>query len=270
MTSGLRQGDGQLLRALQADDLEDVGGPSPGEVHHRGVRVARRGVHRVGRAEPPGGVELGVVQVDRDDAEGASEPGPADHVQPHPAGAEDRDRVADPYARRVDRGADPGHRAAPDDARGAEGDVAAHDRELVLVHEHLLGEAADPVGLRQGAAGEAQPLLAVGRPQRRSGGRAGVGLACEARRAAPAELDEAGHHVVAHRRRGRVRAHRGDDSGHLVPQDRGQRDAVVVFGEVQVAVAQPGGPDLDEDLRTDRGRDAHVLDREAPAQLVDD
>src|SRR5216683_5410245 len=70
-------------------------------------------VHRMSRAEVPGGFEFAVEQIDRDYLAGASDSGPLDDRGADAAGAEHRHRRTGTYFRRVQCGADAGsHRTS--------------------------------------------------------------------------------------------------------------------------------------------------------------
>ena len=139
----------------------------------------------------------------------------------------------------------------------------------MLVHQHLLGEAAEVGELadRRAVVGEARIGAGRARADRRG---ADGRLAAQAVLAGAAELDQEGDHVVAGADVGHVRAHRFDHARRLMarhddrpPGHRGRVDGV------QVAVAEAGADGADQHLARRRLVDGQLDDVERARRLQD-
>ena len=221
--------------------------------------------HVVG-AEPAGQLEAAGDAVDGDDLAGAHVPGGRDHVQAEAAGALDDQRVALAEAARLE---------ALDDL--AEGAVDRRDQRVGELVRHLdadvaghqvvvIGEAGHEVGEVGDRAVERAALIG-----------AALGHVAQAGNAAPAGEEVVVDDAVAlgERLAGRVcldaLAERDDPAAHLVAERAPLgRDHVLAAPPVEVAAADVGVGDLDQD----RAR-LGVLEREAlevpgPAHALED
>ena len=134
-----------------ADRFEHVVGAASGERLDGRDGVVATGVDDVGRSAPAGELELRVVDVDGDDLLRVREAGALDGGETHAAAPDDRDGRAGWNLRGVQDCTDSGEDSAAEQtrAREREGRVDLHD--VVLAHEHVLGEAAQRDELVDGA-----------------------------------------------------------------------------------------------------------------------
>jgi hypothetical protein len=164
-------------------------------------------------------------RVDHDDVRRSRVLGALDRVGPDPAGAEDRDRLARPHARRVDGGAPPGRHAAAGQRGHLEGDVGVDRHAGVLRHHRALGERAEHAEAAEvGAVIVVEAKAAVRQhPGHHLG--APVAQVLVAGRAVPADPaggDERADHVVADVDAGHAGPDRLDHAGPLVAADHRQ------------------------------------------------
>ena len=229
-------------------------------------------VDEVRGAEGTREVELGRVDVDRDDPAGLRHHGPLDHGQADAAQAEDRDRGAGLNLGGVQHRADAGRDAAAQQADLVERRGLVHLRGGDLGDHRVLGEGrgAHVVVQRPAASGEPgaavrHHALALGAADRL----AEIRLARRAELALAAFRRVERDHVVA----GYDGRHAGtdllDDRAALVAEDGGEEPLRVGPGKgVGVRVADTGGDDADEDLSLLRPFDVDLFDLQWLARFV--
>ncbi len=219
----------------------------------------------MGGAELLGHGQLVIADVDGDDRGRPGQQGPGDRVESDTAGADDRHRVPDAHLRGVDGSAGSGGDAAAQHRRLWEGDFLVHHGQLVLVHQGLFGKPTQTQGLGDVGAvfqGDAGRLIGLAQGRTRVG--AGVGPSGQAVNTRPAELNQAGDHVVANVH-GR---HLGTDGLHdtrdLVSQHRREpQGGGRALLQVQVGGAQPRCLHGDKHFAADRVRELHLCGLEA-------
>jgi hypothetical protein len=162
-------------------------------------------VHHVSGPERPGGLQLLVAHINRDDLPGASGNRPKNRREPNAPAPNDRNRVADLNPGCVGHCPKAGEHRTPDERSPVEGHVLANLHDRPLVHQHVLGVGRQVVQLPQGLAVYAQAWPFIGRAFS-VWGFAQVRAARRAQFALPAEDRHAGDHVVA-----------GHHMGHGVP-----------------------------------------------------
>ena len=160
--------------------------------------------------------------------------------------------------------------AQPSSAARSSGQLVGHLHHSVAVHDHLLGEGAQPGDRRDRHVAVAEPGRRTGRPREGPAPLAQPGAPDDALPAAAAELGQAGDHAIAGREFGHVGAHRLDDPGGLVAEHGRHRRRQQALHEVQVAVTQATRRDTDEDLVTGRNVDGELLDGEVARSMVED
>ena len=195
---------------------------------------------------------------------------PAMAASPTPAAAEHRHRVAPGHLAGEQRGAEAGHHAAAEEARGLGLGPRVDLGGLAGGHEGLLGEGADAERRAELDAVEGHLLGGV------VGGEAVPGAAPPAGPALAADGPPVEDDEVAGRDLGDVGADRLDHAGRLVAEQ--ERELVVdgALAVVQVGVADPARLDRDQHLAgtgvghldgLDRDRLALAL-RHHPADLL--
>ena len=207
------------------------------------------------RTETGGPLELLVVDVDGDDDRCTCELRTGDGCVSDAATTEDGDAVAAADATGVDRGADPSHHAAAEQAGGGRARLGIDLGALAGSDQGLLGEGADAERRRQlGAVLECHLL----------GGVVGVeadlwlALAAAAARAAhstPIEDDEVAGLDLAH-----TLADSFDDATGLVAEQERELVVDAALAVVQIGVADPACLDGDNSFPRARVGDDDVLD----------
>lgn len=196
-----------------------------------------RGAHRLR------GLQLAVVDVDRDDLRRARQACAHDGRVADAAAADDRDRVAAADLAGVDRGADARHDAAAEEARDGRGDRGVDLGALAGRDEGLLGEGADAErGRELGPVEQGHLLLRV------VGVEAVLRASAQTRTAIAAHRTPVEDHEVAG---GDVRdalPHRFDDARRLVTEEEGELVVDPALLVVEIGVTDPAGLDLHHGL----------------------
>ena len=215
------------------------------------------GVDGVRGAEFARPVQLCVVGVHRDDPFRADQRGPRDRGVAHAAAADHRDGVVAGDCASVDRGTQPGHHPAAQQARDGRIDLRVDFGALTGRHQRLVSERPDAQCRRQlGAVGQRHLLLGVERVE------AQVRLAALAGPALAAHRTPVQDHEVARCHRPHTRPDRFDRARGLVAEQEWILVVDPALAVVQVGVAHPAGADGDHGL-TGPGvwhDDVHQLD----------
>ncbi len=142
-----------LLHGLgAADRFEHVVGAASGERLDGRDRVVATGVDDVGRSAPARKLELRVVDVDGDDLLRVREPRTLDGGETHAAAPDDGDGRAGRNLRSVEDCTDTGEDTTPEQTRARQRERRVDLHDVVLAHEHVLGEAAQRDELVDGPA----------------------------------------------------------------------------------------------------------------------
>ncbi|BDZ59469.1 hypothetical protein GCM10025872_31260 [Barrientosiimonas endolithica] len=240
-----------FVRLRPADRVDHhVRAEATGELADLLHGVVLGAVDGVRGAKLAGLLELPVVDVDGDDRRGARDACPGDRRVADPAAADDRDRVAPVDLAGVDRRAEPGHHAAPEQPDGGRLGVGVDLGALPRRDQRLLREGADAQrGAELGAVGEGHLLVGVVRVE------AVPRLALGARAALTAHRAPVENHEVAGRDLGDALADRLDRAGGLVAEQEREVVADAAHAVVQVGVAHPAR--LDRHHRLARPRVGH-------------
>jgi hypothetical protein len=266
----------ELQRRLAARALEHEVGTAPGgeRLHRRGLRrrVAVVRTEQVGRAHRPRERQPGRVAVDGDDHLGLLQPRTLHRVQADRAAADHHRRRTRLDPGHPHRGAHAGHHAAADQAGAIERDGLRHRDRARLGHHRVLrvcgghGEVVEhPVAVEPvaRAAVEHAPGRLV-TAERFAQDRL-VALAVEA---VPAVRVPRADDVIADLHLRDRRPHPLDHAGALVPQHDRQRIGQGALDHLEVGVAQPACMQAHQHVARLERLQRDVLDREAPAGLV--
>src|SRR3546814_257134 len=116
--------------------------------------------------------------------------GAGNDIEPYPAHADHRDRIARLYGGGVDRGASSGYASAAQDRSLREGQFFRYFGKLVLVHQRIFGEGRCAEDGCDGLAIARQSRRVIGAAQRLLGMLALIGAPLETGSAMPAILDQ--------------------------------------------------------------------------------
>src|SRR3546814_6911645 len=140
--------------------------PAIRQAAHRLDAVAVTSVDEVGGAELARKRLLGGLHVDCDDPARAGKTCAGNDIEPYPAHADHRDRIARLYGGGVDRGASSGYASAAQDRSLREGQFFRYFGKLVLVHQRIFGEGRCAEDGCDGLAIARQSRRVIGAAQR--------------------------------------------------------------------------------------------------------
>ena len=163
----------------------------------------------------------------------------ADDVEPNSANTDNCDGIARANLRGVDRRTRSSHSGAPEDGCLRERNCLIDLGELIVVHDRLLGEAAESLELKQVLSSTGDSLRRIGRSTQFVAVIALIGATVEAIDAMSAERDRASDNVVANDEIPDFAADLLDYPGHLVAEYDGEWQADRGTRKVQIGVTEP-------------------------------